>query len=100
MSASDSSMSPMTPPPGQSGGAPPADSPATQQGAPPAPASPNPAMQQGTQLVIGVVNGLRAIAKAYPKAAPIVTDINARMRELLPIVMQSQSPGEVQAPPT
>jgi hypothetical protein len=93
------SMSPMTPPPGQDSGAPP-DSPATQQGAPPAPATPNPAMQKGTQLVIGVVNGLRAIAKAYPKAAPIVSDIQGRMRELLPIVMQSQSPGEAQAPPT
>ena len=56
-------------------------------------------MQQGTQLVIGVVNGLRAIARAYPKAAPIVTEMNAKMRELLPIIMQSQAPGEVQAPP-
>jgi hypothetical protein len=89
----------MTPPPGADANGPP-PSPATEPGASPAPASPNPAMQQGTQLVISVVNGLRAIAKAYPKAAPKVTEMLAGMRELLPMIMQSQSPGEIQAPPT
>ena len=98
MSAAASPMASMTPPPGADSGSPP-DSPATQPGASPAPAQPNPAMQQGTQLVIGVVNGLRAIAKAYPKAAPKITEMLAGMREILPLIMQSQAPGEVQAPP-
>ena len=99
MSAAASPMASMTPPPGADSGSPPDSAAATQPGASPAPAQPNPAMQQGTQLVIGVVNGLRAIAKAYPKAAPKVTEMLAGMREILPLIMQSQAPGEVQAPP-
>jgi hypothetical protein len=57
-------------------------------------------MQQGTQDVIEVVQKLRGIAKAYPSAAPSIQKINDLMREVLAAMMQHQTPGEPQAPPS
>jgi hypothetical protein len=58
-------------------------------------------MQQGTRMMLDVVNGLRAIAKAFPGAAPGVAEINEIIRgKLMPAIMQSAEPGEPQAPPT
>lgn len=67
-------------------------------GTPPAaPPTPAPAMQQGTQLVIGIVNQLRALARAYPGAAPKVAQINDLMREVQAEIMKNQQPGEPEA---
>ena len=65
----------------------------------PAPAStvPSPAMESGTRLVIGVVNQLRAIAQAYPAAAPLVAQINDLMREVQVQIMKGGQQGEPQA---
>jgi hypothetical protein len=57
-------------------------------------------MQQGMDLMRGVVTNLRAIAKAYPAAAPKVAEANNIMREVTALMMQSQRPGEPQAPPS
>jgi hypothetical protein len=57
-------------------------------------------MQQGTQDVIEVVQKLRGIAKAHPKVAPQIQQINDLMREVLAGMMESQTPGEPAAPPT
>lgn len=65
----------------------------------PSPEQPSPVMQQGTQMVIGVVQNLRAIAKAYPGTAPEITQINSLMRNVLAKMMQQQHPGEPAAPP-
>jgi len=57
-------------------------------------------MQQGTQMLLQVVNGLRAIAKAFPGASPGVAKINELIRgELMPAIMENAEPGEPQAPP-
>lgn len=66
----------------------------------PSPAQPSPVMQQGTQLVISIVNNLRSIAKAYPGAAAKVQEANNAMREIMAEMMKSQAPGEPAAPPT
>jgi hypothetical protein len=50
-------------------------------------------------MVIGVVSSLRAIAKAYPATAPMIQEINDKMREVAAAMMQHQAPGEPQAPP-
>jgi hypothetical protein len=90
----------LPPPPGQDSGASPAASPSpTPQPASPAPAQPSPQMQQGTQLAIGVVNQLRAIAKAFPKTAPKVAEVNNLMREITAVMMESQQTPEPAAPP-
>ncbi len=89
----------MTPPPGEDttpaqGGAP--SSPA---GASPSPPQPSPQMQQGAQSLIGVVNTLRGIAKAYPAASPHVQKINDELRNVMAIMMQASQPAEAQAGP-
>jgi hypothetical protein len=56
-------------------------------------------MQAGTQMVIGIVNQLRALAKAYPSAAPKVAQINDLMREVSVEIMKTQQPGEPVAGP-
>ena len=90
----------MPPPPSMGGtpGQPPA--PTSTPGASPAPPTPSPSMQQGTQLLIGAVSNLRAIAKAFPAAASKVAEANNLLREISALMMQSQNPGEPQAPPT
>lgn len=98
MAAAPSSLAP---PPG-TGSDPSAQQgpPTSPQGASPAPATPSPAMEQGTQMMLQVVNGLRAIAKAFPGASPAVAEINELIRgKVMPAVMQHAEPGEPAAPP-
>lgn len=82
--------------PNQQTGAP---APDTSQGASPAPPQPAPQMQQGTRMVLQVVSGLRAIAKAFPATAPIVAEMNDKARELVSKMMESSHTGEPQAGP-
>jgi len=87
----------LTPPPGiddQDSQSP--TSPAAVSPAPPEPAQ---GMQGGTQMVIGVVQGLRAIAKAFPATAPDIAQINDLMRGVMSKMMASQQTGEPAAPP-
>lgn len=56
-------------------------------------------MEQGTQLLIQVVQGLRSIAQAFPSAAPKIAEINNLMREVVPLMMEAQQTGEPMAPP-
>lgn len=86
------SVSQMPPPPGSA--------PMTTGIASPAPATPSPQMQQGTQAAIQVVNLLRGIAKAFPGTSPKISEINNLMREVTALMMQHQEPGEPQAPPS
>jgi hypothetical protein len=86
-------------PPSMDDSAQPQQTPSSPTAASPSPAQPSPAMQQGTQDVIEIVNKLRGIAKAHPKVAPQVSQINDLMREVLSGMMESQTPGEPQAPP-
>jgi len=94
--ASPSMMPPL--PPGSEDSAP--QAPTSPTAASPSPAQPAPATNQGTQLVLGVIRDLRSIAKAYPEAAPHITQINDLMRKVMQSMMQSAQPGEAQAPPT
>ncbi len=91
----------MPPPPGTDDSAASQGVPPTSpQAASPAPPTPSPAMQQGTQMMLQVVNGLRAIAKAFPGASPSVAKINELIRgEIMPAIMAHSEPGEAQAPP-
>lgn len=56
-------------------------------------------MEQGTQLAIGVVSGLRAIAKAFPATSDKISEMNNLMREVVALMMSSQQTGEPAAPP-
>lgn len=87
-----SPSSTLTPPPGQD------HSPTSPSAVSPAPPQ-QAGDQRGTQLVISTVSNLRAIAKAYPAAAPIVAEMNEKMPELMRVIMQNQQTGEPQAPP-
>jgi hypothetical protein len=96
------SPSPSLPPPPSTGD----DSSAQQQtptspaSASPAPATPSPAVEQGTKMMLDVVQGLRAIAKTYPGASAAVAKINEIIRgEVMPAVMQHAEPAEPAAPP-
>lgn len=51
-------------------------------------------------MAIAVVQGLRSIAKSFPATSPKIAEINNLMREVQMIMMESQEPGEPQAPPT
>lgn len=75
-------------------------SPTAPVGASPSPPQPSPGAQQGTAVIIQVVQLLRGLAKSNPAAAPIVMKINDLMRELSATMMQNQVPGEPQAGPT
>lgn len=50
-------------------------------------------------MLIAVVHGLRAIAKAYPSTAPEISQINDLMRKVGAAMMASQQPEEPAAPP-
>src|SRR5258708_38046185 len=90
----------MPPPPGAGGDSAPQGPQPSTDAASPAPPTPSPAMQQGTQMMLQVVNGLRAIAKAFPGASPSVAKINELIRgEIMPAIMQHAEPGEPAAPP-
>lgn len=91
------SSSMLPPPPGQD--APSGQPPSSTPGAA-APAQSSPATDQKTQLVIGIIKGLRALAQAAPSASPGIQKINDIFQsEVMPKLMESQSPGEAQAPP-
>ena len=63
-------MSPSTPPP-------------SSQDASPAPAQPSPQVEQGSRMVIQVVQTLRKLAQDYPAAMPAITKINETSRKLI-----------------
>jgi hypothetical protein len=50
-------------------------------------------------MLIQVVHGLRALAKAYPSVAPEVSQVNDLMRTVQAKIMQSMQPAEPAAPP-
>lgn len=50
-------------------------------------------------MLIQVVHGLRAIAKAYPAASEEISQINDLMRTVGAKIMQSQPAEEPAAPP-
>jgi hypothetical protein len=50
-------------------------------------------------MLIQVVHGLRAIAKAYPAASEEISQINDLMRTVGAKIMQSQPAEEPSAPP-
>lgn len=91
-------MANLPPPPGASQPTP-GDAPPSMPQATSAPAQPSPAMQQGTQQVISVLQGLRAIAKAYPSTSAKIAEINDMMREVGLEIMKGQQMPEPQAPP-
>jgi hypothetical protein len=78
----------MTPPPATNG----AD-------ASPAPAAPSPQVEEGSRLVIQIVQGLRKLGQLYPAAVPAITKINDAMREVHMKVMAGGKPSEPAAPP-
>lgn len=96
MAAGASSQATLAPPPGAAG----QDSaPTNPPSGASSPAQPAPGMNQGTNLVLDVTRSLRAIAAAYPGAAPIVAEMNDKVRDLMRVIMQHQQTGEPQAPP-
>lgn len=51
--------------------------------------------------MIRIIRDLRSVATASPAAAPGVQKINDIIQsEIMPKLMESQQPGEPQAPPT
>lgn len=87
----------MPPPPGVDQSTAPA--PTSPTAAAPAPAKPSPQMQQGTQIMLGVVNGLRDFAKMFPGASPYVQQMNDLARQAMRAMMESAEVGEPAAPP-
>jgi hypothetical protein len=57
-------------------------------------------MQSGTQDILKVVDILRGIAKAHPKAAQFVGEINDILPKVMSALMEDQPVGEPAAPPT
>lgn len=51
-------------------------------------------------MAINIVNQLRELAKAFPGAAPAVSEINNQMRQVMKAIMTQGTPGEPSAPPT
>ena len=64
----------------------------------PSPAQPSP-MGGVTKLVIDTVSNLRAIAKAVPETAALVSQVNDLMRQIGLKAMQHAAPGESMSPP-
>jgi hypothetical protein len=78
----------------------PQQTPTAPPSASPAPPTPSPAVEQGTKMMLDVVQGLRAIAKTYPGASAGIAKINEIMRgEVMPAIIQHAEPGEPAAPP-
>lgn len=57
-------------------------------------------MSQGTEALLGVTRVLTALGKQYPGAAPIIAQINDLLPKVGMAIMEHQTPGEPQAPPT
>ena len=94
-----SAANPLPPPPGQDANTPSAP-PTSPMAASPAPAQDSGGSNTSTQLVIGIIKGLRSLSKMIPGAAPGVAKINDIFQsEVMPQVMKGQSPGEPAAPP-
>ena len=87
----------VSPPPGAM--TPAAAQPPSSQQASPAPAQPSPQVEEGSRLVIQVVQALRKLAQSYPAAAPAISKINDGMREVQMKVMAGSKPTEPAAPP-
>ena len=83
----------MPPPPGG------AQAPTTPSASPSSPA-PNPKLEQGSKMVIQVVQGLRNIAQAFPAASKPISEINNLMRDVQMAMMRGAQPSEPSAPPT
>lgn len=90
--------SPMTPPPTPGGGAP-QQGPTTPPVASLSPAQPNPQMQQGTAMAIGVARSLQTIAKAFPSTAPTIAQMNNLLRDVVSSMMEDSQSPEPAAPP-
>jgi hypothetical protein len=88
----------LAPPPDPNGSGTPPPISTAPAGASPSPAQPS-GMQQGTQDLLQAVSLLRGIAKSYPAASPAIMKINDLIQEVSAAMMQSQTPGEPQAPP-
>jgi len=69
------------------------------QAASPAPATPSPQVEQGSRMVIQVVQALRQLGQNYPGAVPAITKIQDLMREVQMKVMAAGKPSEPAAPP-
>jgi hypothetical protein len=50
-------------------------------------------------MMIGIVQGLRSIARDFPAAAKPISEINDKMREVQMAMMKGAQPGESAAPP-
>ena len=65
----------------------------------PAPPSPSPGLQSSTQDIIDIVRKLRGLAKQFPEAAPLVSQMNDLMRQVVAVTMKHQKMQEPPAPP-
>jgi hypothetical protein len=83
----------MPPPPGGP------TAPTSPVAASPSAPTPNPKLEQGSKMVIQVVQGLRSIAQQFPAAAKPISEINQLMREVQMAMMKGSQPSEPAAPP-
>lgn len=107
MGAATMSTMAMTPPPGGDAqqSPPPTDQSAPAGGAPSpvaaAPAPPQPGTDDGTtRALITAIQTLRAISKAFPKAAPHISQMMEQVPHVMAAVQAQASPGTPAAPPT
>jgi len=91
-----SAITPTVPPPP---GGPQPPPPKNGADASPAPAAPSPQVEEGSRMVIQIVQGLRKLAQNYPGAAPAISKMNDLMREVQMKVMAGGKPPEPAAPP-
>jgi len=87
----------MPPPPGGGTGAP--QAPTSPTAASPSAPTPNPKLEQGSKMVIQVVQGLRSLAQQFPATAKPISQINELMREVQMGIMKGAQPSEPSAPP-
>jgi len=92
--------SPLPAPPGQDPGASAGAAPPTAPLAvTPAPAQPNPQMQQAMGMVVRITAASRALSQQFPELAPLSKQVDDIARQMLMKVSQNQQPGEPAAPP-
>jgi|SRR5580704_3244694 hypothetical protein len=90
-----SAMATVPPPPG----GPTPDPPKAGADASPAPAATSPSVEEGSRLVIQIVQALRKLGQQVPGAQPAIMKINDAMREVQMKVMAAGKPTEPAAPP-